>query len=241
MKKKALLLAAGLGTRLKPLTDSVPKCLVQINGMPILERWIRALEECDFVEILINTHHHNSMVSEFICSTNRTTKAKLIESYEKELLGTAGTLLENVEFFDGSIGILIHADNATDIKLKNIIREHEKKPDSCLITMLTFKTDKPSECGIVECDKDGIVKSFHEKESNPPGNIANGAVYVFGEEFITWLKHNCKSARDFSFDVLPKLIGKIYTYQTQEPYIDIGTPEKLKQAHKIWKPRGRTV
>ena len=100
--------------------------------------------------------------------------------------------------------------------------------------MLTFESKNPTQCGIVEIDSVGIVKNFHEKVSNPPGNRANGAIYVFDYDFIDFLNNLNVKLFDFSNEVLPKLIGKIYTYHTSGYYIDIGTIENLNYAKKIF-------
>ena len=99
--------------------------------------------------------------------------------------------------------------------------------------MLTFTTNNPESCGIVELDKENIVQKFHEKVISPPGNRANGAVYVFDNDFLEWLIKNHAKAKDFSTEVLPFLLGKIFTHHTNMNYIDIGTPERLKQARTM--------
>ena len=80
-----------------------------------------------------------------------------------------------------------------------------------------------------------VVVDFFEKQPNPPGNIANGAVYVFEDDFLYWMIKNFPKAKDFSTDIIPKLLGKIYTYHTNMPYIDIGTPKSLDEAKRIAK------
>ena len=234
MKKpiRALLLSGGYGTRLRPLTYKVPKCLVTIGGKNLIERWLTILKNIDCNEVLINTHYMYEKVEQFLANKKET--AMNIETiYEPELLGTAGTLLSNIEYFKGGLGILIHADNYTEIDLTNLIIAHSNKPSDCLITMLTFNTDVPESCGIVDIDENRVVKSFHEKVSNPPGNIANGAVYVFDQEFMDYVKEVEPKPVDFSTDILPKLVGRIYTWHTRHAFIDIGTPENLKKAESI--------
>ena len=130
---------------------------------------------------------------------------------------------------------MIHSDNFTHMKLKDLIISHQNRPKDCLITMLTFKTNNPKSCGIVELDDEGIVQSFHEKVVNPPGNIANGAIYIFENDFIEWLIKNKPNAKDFSTEVLPYLLGKIFTYHTNMDFIDIGTLEALKKARSLKK------
>jgi mannose-1-phosphate guanylyltransferase len=91
--------------------------------------------------------------------------------------------------------------------------------------MMIFSTDEPSLCGIVEVDDRRVVMGFHEKIQNPPGNLANGAVYALSSKFIAMLDKEFANASDFSTEVLPRLVGKIFTYHTHEAFLDIGTPE----------------
>lgn len=233
---RTLLLAAGLGTRLQPITLKKPKCLVTIGGKPLLERWLKSLESCGCTDALINTHYLAEQVQSFLDKRPRT-KLNIQSSYEAELLGTAGTLLKNQSFFNNCTGLLIHADNATDFNLLELLNAHKNRPDHCLLTMLTFRSNNPQSCGIVEVDKQGIVEAFYEKVKNPPGNLANGAIYAFDSEFINTLNSLNMPTRDLSTEVLPKLIGKIATYHTERILIDIGTPEKLKEAQMIWREK----
>ena len=106
---------------------------------------------------------------------------------------------------------MIHSDNFTNMSLYELVKEHHNRPKNCLITMLTFTTNNPTSCGIVELDNNGVVQKFHEKVSNPPGEIANGAIYVFDNEFLDWLLVNHPQVKDFSTEVLPNLLGRIYT------------------------------
>ena len=119
------------------------------------------------------------------------------------------------------------------MKLQDLLNSHHNRPNNCLITMLTFTTKHPTRCGIVELDSEGIVQNFFEKVNNPPGDIANGAIYVFGNEFIEWLIKNHPHAKDFSTEVLPFLLGKIYTHHTNMNYIDIGTIDALEEARSL--------
>ena len=231
---RSLLLSAGLGTRLRPLTFKIPKCLVEINNKPIMGYWFDNLENINVDTVLVNTHFLRSKVDKFIKNeSNR--RFKLITTYEKNLLGTAGTLISNKEIFVNSTCILIHSDNFTTFNLKYLLDAHYKRPENCLITMLTFKTKTPETCGIVEVDSLGVVQSFSEKSSNPPGNLANGAVYVFEDDLLNLLIKNHPNAFDFSIDIIPNLIGKIFTYQTNEPFIDIGTKSTLDEARILAK------
>ncbi len=231
---KSLLLSAGLGTRLRPITFKTPKCLVEINKRPLLGYWFDNLEKINADTVLVNTHFLRNKVDKYIKSeSNR--KFKLITTYEENLLGTAGTLIVNKKIFTDSTCILIHADNYTTFNLKYLISAHYQRPKYCLITMLTFRTKTPETCGIVEVDSLGVVQKFSEKPINSSNNLANGAVYVFDNDLIDWLIKNHPNAFDFSIDIIPNLIGKIFTYQTNEPFIDIGTKPTLDEARILAK------
>lgn len=229
---RALLLAAGFGTRLRPLTLKKPKCLVEINNKPLLEYWLNKLEDIGVKKVLINTHYLADKVNDFL-DNHYLKNLKIQRFHENNLLGTAGTLIKKYKFFLNSTGIMIHADNFTNMNLTNLIEAHKNRPKNCLITMLTFTTNDPQSCGIVELNSKGIVMAFHEKVDSPRGNIANGAIYVFENEFLEWLIKEHPRAKDFSNEVLPFLLGRIFTYHTTKSYIDIGTIDALKRANSL--------
>ena len=98
------------------------------------------------------------------------------------------------------------------------------------MTMLTFRTKKPENCGIVKVDKNNIVKEFFEKKKIKKGNLANGAIYILSKEIYPELTK--KKYLDFSNEVIPRYINKILTYETNSYFIDIGTPQSLKKIRK---------
>jgi len=227
---RAILLAAGYGTRLRPLTNTISKCLVPIQGKPLLEIWLERLAQVGIGPFLINTHYLEEQVREFIKKSPYANLVKLI--YEPQLLGTAGTLIQNIDFFQGEDGLLIHADNYCLADFQSFLRAHKQRPSECLITMMTFQTDSPSSCGIIKIDCRGVVTEFYEKVKLPPGNLANGAIYVLSAEFLKIMREEMNYARDFSREVLNQLKDKIYTYQTFDFFQDIGTIAAYNRANK---------
>jgi NDP-sugar pyrophosphorylase family protein len=149
---RALLLAAGLGTRLRPLTLTVPKCLVPVRGKPLLDYWLEHLFAAGIERVLINTH------------------------------------------------------------------------------LLAFRTDVPQSCGILELGDDRVVVGFHEKVANPPGNLANAAVYIFEPEVMAFIASLERPVVDLSTEVIPAFIGRIYATETTGYHRDIGSPEALRLA-----------
>ena len=234
-KVKAILLAAGYGTRLRPFTLKTPKCLVNINGVPLLEKWLKTLEDIGCDSVIINTHYLADKVEEYI-KTREKTNLKIEVQYEENLLGTAGTLIKNFDFCRNAICFLIHVDNVTDMDLNKFLKFHIAKKNHSILSMLTFDTNEPENCGVVEIDKNGLMIDFHEKVDNPPTNIANGALYIFENDFLDFVENNLikNDLIDFSLDVIPKLKGKVQTYMVDDHFIDIGTPERLALARKIF-------
>lgn len=225
---KALLLAAGLGTRLRPITDTVPKCLVPIHGKPLLSYWLEMLFGAGIENILINTHYLAKTVDAFIESHPLRKKIRLI--HEEVLLGTAGTLLKNRHQLENEPFILAHADNLTRFDVRAFIEAHRHRQKGVEITMMTFETDMPQSCGIVECDSNNVVVGFHEKIANPPSNQANAAVYIIEPSVIEFLESLNKNIIDFSTEVLPHYISRMQIFPNVEYHRDIGTPESLRLA-----------
>jgi mannose-1-phosphate guanylyltransferase len=205
---KALLLSAGLGTRLRPLTNVTPKCLMPINGQPLLDIWLENLTKTGIGPFLINTHYLHEMVEEYLMKSRYKENITLVN--EPVLLGTAGTLKYNYLFLKGSDCLLIHADNYCLIDFNKFLMAHYNRPKNCVMTMMSFKTDSPETCGILEIDDNGIVTGFHEKITNPPGNLANGAVYILSAQLIDWI--NEQNVTDFSTEVIPFWLGKIANF-----------------------------
>ena len=226
---RALLLASGLGTRLRPLTATTPKCLVPIHGQALMAIWLQRLAQAGIGPFLVNTHYLSEQVDAFVEASPYRKDISLV--HERDLLGTAGTLVANLKFFGGSDGLLIHADNYCLADFSAFLQSHRNRPPECVLTMMTFRTDAPSSCGIVELDTRGVVVGFHEKGANPPGNLANGAVYILSAELLQQLGSDLHGVTDFSTEVLNRFIGKIYSYETAATFLDIGTPENYAKAN----------
>ncbi len=222
---RALLLAAGAGTRLAPLTDILPKCLMPIRGVPLLQIWLCQLKLAGVGPLLINTHHHAEAVTGFLAGSAYSAYSHTVE--EQELLNTGGSLLANRDFFGRETMMLIHADNLSLCDYRAFVTAHEKRPQGCLMTMMTFTTDSPRSCGIVEVDSRGVVVGFHEKQENPPGDLANGAVYILEPEVVDFMASLGHSKIDFSLEVLPHFLGRTATFHNDRYHRDIGTPESL--------------
>ncbi|QOG12083.1 nucleotidyltransferase family protein [Arcobacter sp. FWKO B] len=224
----ALLLSAGLGTRLRPVTNHIPKCLVPINGKVLLEYWLENLTKAGITRFIINTHYFSEKVDKFIEESIYREKVTLV--YEEELLLTAGTILNVKDHLNDDSFMVVHADNLSVCDFSAFINAHKCKPKRCEITMMTFETDNPTQCGVISKDSEGLVQEFFEKVKNPPTNLANAAVYIMEPCIISFLESLNKKMIDLSTEVIPHYIGKIYVFHNDVYHRDIGTLESYSLA-----------
>jgi mannose-1-phosphate guanylyltransferase len=225
---RAILLAAGLGTRLRPYTDNWPKCLMPIGKRPLLAYWLEYVKMMGIEKTLVNLHYHHQIVEDFL--SRPIYQSQVHSVFEAQLLGTAGTIRANKDFIGQNTLLLVHADNWSVCDWKDFVTFHNfKRPENCLITMMTFHCENPSTCGILELDEQGVVIRMHEKALEPPGNLANAAVYLIEPEVVDWI---CDRPwiSDFSIEVIPSFMGRIATWHNNMIHRDIGTPEVLVKA-----------
>ncbi|MGE5621366.1 MAG: nucleotidyltransferase family protein [archaeon] len=226
---KAFLLAAGLGTRLRPLTNTTPKCLIPVSGKPLLGWWVELMEEHGIDEVLLNLHHLPAKVEQYIRSYPTRIKFRLF--YEEKLLGSAGTLKANRDFVNNSESFFIlYADNLTNYNLTDFYNFHlqHKEPFS----MALFHTNNPKGCGIAVTDENGIIVDFEEKPENPKTDLANAGMYIADSTIFDLIPEY--EITDIGYHLLPKLVGRMAGWKTDDYLIDIGTIENLRKAEHEW-------
>jgi mannose-1-phosphate guanylyltransferase len=225
---KAFLLAAGHGTRLRPYTDSVPKCLLPIRGVPMLEIWLSLCRRYGVSEVLVNTHAHAAAVTDFVHRWRDGVQVKVVE--EKKLFGSAGTLRANRAWVEGEDRFWIfYADVLTSADLNAMSRAHA---EDSVATLGVYSVSDPERCGIATLDDTGVVVDFEEKPAHPRGNLAFAGVMIGTPKLIEAIPD--KPGADIAFDVLPRLVGKMRAYHISEFLLDIGTLENYELAQKTW-------
>jgi len=201
-----------------------------------MEYWLKMLTEADVSPILVNLHYFVEQVRAYLAISPYRENVQAV--HEKDLLGTGGTVLKNKDFFRDEPFLLIHGDNFSKFDVRAFINAHSQRPPECEITMMLFKTETPQSCGIVKLDDRGIVQQFYEKVQNPPGNLANGAVYILEPTILRFLENLDKEFIDFSTEVIPSYLGKIYTFCNDTYHRDIGDLKSYNQAlvdvSKFW-------
>jgi len=226
---KAFLLAAGLGTRLRPLTDTTPKCMLPIGDRPLLDIWLDALAKAGVDEVLVNLHHLAHVVRSHLAARSGPPAVRLVE--EHELLGSAGTLRANRGFVAGEeMFLAVYADNLTDFDLEVLVDAH--RDGGAIATLSLFRSPRPRECGIVDV-QDGRVVGFVEKPADPRGDLANAGMYAFHPAVLDLI--DGPPPRDIGYHLLPRLVGRARAVTLDGCFfVDIGTPAALQRARDEW-------
>ena len=237
---KALILAGGLGTRLRPLTKSTPKPLVAIAGKPLLQYHLEQMQKYGVMDIMINTHHLADQIDHFVIDYMEKHPAIAIKTvFEKKLLGSAGTIKGSEQFFAGEKSfIVVNGDNLTNINYQKLIDFHDQKGG--MATLACYYEHQPETKGIIIMDKQKKIQKFIEKpkSSDVVSHIANGGVYVYNRDVFSFLKSLTKPFLDISNDLFPELLAKgvdLYAYEMSEFLLDVGTVNDYRKAEEIIK------
>ncbi|MBI1905658.1 MAG: nucleotidyltransferase family protein [Rhodocyclales bacterium] len=225
---RAILLAAGEGTRLRPLTGVLAKCLAPVNGRPLLGRWLDRLAAAGVTDVRVNTGYLAGQVEEYLAAGCWKCNVEVVR--EPVLRGTGGTLADLAGFWRDEGVLLVHADNLSDLDLAAFMRFHREQSGAQLLTLATFDTTVPSECGIVVSDADGIVSGFFEKQPDPPGRCASAAVFALNPGMVDVLPHPPAAPFDFSRDVVSGLIGRMRAWHHHGFHRDIGEGHRYLSA-----------
>jgi len=229
---KAFLLAAGLGTRLRPLTDHTPKCMLEIDGRPLLDIWLDEFDRAGVDEVLVNLHGLDDIVRAHIESRGGPPDVHTV--YEPELLGSAGTLVANSGWVTGEeLFLACNADNLTDFDLRTLIEFHRRGDGVATLTL--FHAEQPSACGIVELDGAGRVVGFAEKPSDPVSDLANAGIYAFHPSVLDDVAGG--PPLDIGYHMLPGLVGRARAIEIGGYFRDIGTVDAYRLAQEEWRPR----
>lgn len=229
---KAFLLAAGIGSRLRPLTDTVPKCMVPVGGRPMLDLWLDALAAAGVDEVLINLHHLPHVVSAYLATRPGTPAVRTV--LEPVLLGSAGTLAANRSWIGNEESFLVcYADNLTDFDLRVLVDAHREHGPAA--TLAVFRSPTPWTGGVVELDGTGRVTGFTEKPSHPVSDLVNAGMYAFRSSVLGEIGPGRPS--DIGFDLLPRLVGRARAVPVEGYFRDIGTIDSYRRACEEWPAR----
>jgi mannose-1-phosphate guanylyltransferase len=226
---KAFLLAGGLGTRLRPITDSVPKCLVPIRGRPLLDIWLDLCATSGITEVLISLHAHAETIARHLKSRNQAVDVSVI--YEEQLLGSAGTVAANREWVGSDSAFwILYSDVLTNMNLRRMSDFHSRH--KAILTLGLYQVPDPSRCGVAITNPNGVIVDFEEKPENPRSNWVSSGIMVASPQIFDSIPTSIPA--DISFHVLPRLLGKMRAYPIHDYLLDIGTLPNYQKAQLTW-------
>jgi mannose-1-phosphate guanylyltransferase len=233
---KAFLLAAGVGSRLRPITNTTPKCMLAIGGQPLLDIWLDAFDRAGVDEVLVNLHHLPDVVRNHLKARAAGLRPTVRMVFEPELLGSAGTLAANRSWVDGEEMFLVcNADNLTDFDLRSLAETHREH--GAIATLAVFHSEQPSAGGVVELDAAGTVVGFTEKPSKPVSDLVNAGIYAFHPCVLNEIG---SPPRDIGYDLLPRLVGRAKAMPVEGYFRDVGTVDAYHRAQQDWTVRAAT-
>lgn len=226
---KAMVLAAGRGSRLLPLTDRVPKPMIPIGDRPLLEHVVRLLRGHGFDDLVINLSHLPDVIRNHF-GDGHAFGVSICYSFEPQMLGTAGALRPVADHFRGEDFLVYYADNLTNADLGCLWRDHEAADASVTVGLLWMAD--PAGRGIVGIDTQGRIDRWLEKPA--PHQIfddylINGGIYAMRPEVLDAIPSS--GAPDFAHDVLPRLLAeghRLYGHRLQGQLLSTDTPERYQ-------------
>lgn len=228
---RAMILAAGVGSRLEPLTCNVPKPLVPIVNRPAMEHIISLLAHYGIREIAANLWYKAEQIEGYF-RRGEDWGVELIYSREKELLGTAGGVKKMADFLGHGTFLVISGDALTDINLEEMLAFHRRK--QALATIALQEVEDPTHFGVVVCDGEGLITGFQEKPlwHEAKSRLVNTGIYIFEPEILDLIP--AETFYDFGRNLFPELVrigAPFYGYRMEGYWCDIGTLTQYRLAH----------
>ena len=224
-------MAAGLGTRLRPLTYEVPKPMVPVGNRPVLELILRLLAGQGFTEVISNLHWFPDTIRDRM-GDGSALGVELTYSFEEELLGTAGGVRNVREYFGSEPFVVMAGDALTDVDMRALAAAHEAHDG--LATLAVKRVADTSEYGVIVTGSDGRIQGFQEKPepAEALSDLANCMIYAFSPEVFDYFPD--QRVVDFALDVFPALLEHdvpFYVHETEAYWNDVGSPPEYLQGN----------
>ena len=228
---RAMILAAGLGTRLRPLTYIVPKPMIPVVNQPSIFYSLGLLERFGIKEVIINLYHEAKKVKDYLSRT-REFNMQIIFSEEEYLLGTAGGVKKMENYFQETF-LVLSSDGVSNLDLSEVLHFHKRK--QAISTVVLKEEEERFKYGIALCNEESRINQFVEKPSwgQVFSNRVNTGIYIFEPEVFSYIPESRE--HDFGSQVLPAMVERgerIYGYLMEGYWTDVGNLEDYRKAHR---------
>lgn len=234
MKKiiKAFVMAAGAGTRLRPLTFSIPKPMVPVVNKPVLEHTVENLARHGVRDIMMNLHYRGDMIKDYFGDGSKW-GVRISYSPEKKLMGTAGGVKRCEDFLEDGTFLVLSGDGLADVNLSAVLDFHRRKKSAA--TMVLKAVDSKFDYGVTLLSASGRIRKFVEKPlwSDVFSNTVNTGIYVFEPKVLRMIPPG--KFYDFGNTLWPRLLKKhlpIYGYVTKSYWTDVGNLKEYRQGQR---------
>jgi NDP-sugar pyrophosphorylase family protein len=228
---KALILAGGLGTRLRPLVADRPKSMAQIGSQPFLAYQLALLQRQGFTDIILCTGHMSQAIEEYF-GDGEDLGVHITYSMEEKPLGTAGAIKHAAHLVNSTF-LILNGDTYVQADLQDLVHFHQNR--SALATIGLSQVGDPSRSGLVQVDHTGRVVRFIEKGAvQGDSDTVSAGVYVFEPEALDFIPADRNVSLEL--EVFPHLVEMgvpLYGYTLGEPFVDIGTPEGYQRMQEL--------
>jgi len=226
MIKEAIILAGGLGTRLRKVVKDIPKPMAEINGKPFLVYLLKYLSFQGIEKVIFSVGYKHEAIINYFGSNFE--NLNLIYSIEETPLGTGGAIKKSLNYLDSEEALILNGDTFFKINIHKFHNLH--KTYNSYLSIALKKVKNPSRYGIVEIDENFRIKKFYEKEQLKKGGLINGGIYFLNKSFFTSLK--MPDVFSFERDFLEKYYQNydFYGFPCEGYFIDIGIPEDYEKA-----------
>jgi len=227
---KAMIMAAGVGSRLMPMTADIPKPMIPIANRPLMSNTVQVLKEHGFSSIIANLHYHSDIISDFF-GDGRKFGVDIRYSYEEELMGTAGGV-KRCEWFLDDTFVIVSGDALTDMDLTALLKAHRAK--GALASIALTEVQDVQNFGVVVTDENGLIRSFQEKPRPELAlsRMVNTGIYVFEPEIFQQIPAG--QFFDFGKQVFPHLVeigAPFYGIHMANYWCDVGNIDTYRTAH----------
>ena len=228
----AIILAGGLGTRLRGVAPGLPKVMAEINGKPFITYLLDQLAEAEIERVIISTGYIAEIIEETVGSSYK--EIQINYSREESPLGTGGALKLAGQTVDSKWCLVMNGDSYTKFDPILLLMNHKKSDAS--ITIVIKKIEDCSRYGSIEMNAEHEIVQFREKGSAAGPGLMNAGVYLMEMGILDKIPD--KTPCSLEYDFFPTVIGKgIYGYEAEGKFIDIGTPESYAKAEAFFEQK----